>query len=127
MRKAILLMLLAVSGSAAAEWIQISSDEISVGYADAATIVRTDNTAKMWSLFDFRKFQLSGGTRYLSETWQHEYDCKDKRRRKSYLSVHSGNMARGAVIYSDVHKTEWKSIPTGSVMDLMWNIACGKR
>jgi hypothetical protein len=48
MRKPILMMLLAVvSSSAAAEWVELGSNEISTAYSDPATIRRNGDMVKM--------------------------------------------------------------------------------
>lgn len=55
MRKAIVMMLLAaVSSSAAAEWVELNRDEISTDYFDPTTIRKAGDMVKVWSLTDHK-------------------------------------------------------------------------
>jgi len=77
MHKAILIMLLAVvSSSAMAEWVSLgeSGDKTLTNYADPATIRKSGNRVKMWSLYDFKTVQV----RFRSVRLQIEYDCKEE-------------------------------------------------
>jgi len=53
MRKAILMMLLAMaSGNAAAEWVKVAETHRSVIYVNPASIRKVGHIVKMWSLAD---------------------------------------------------------------------------
>jgi hypothetical protein len=56
MRKALLILLLAVvSNSAVAEWVQVGGNETAITYADPATIRKAGNVVTMWRLLDYTK------------------------------------------------------------------------
>jgi hypothetical protein len=128
MRKAILTLVLAIASSiAAAEWIEVTRDEISVTYADPGTIGRAGEVMKMWTLLDFKAAQARPyGTPYMSQKTQHEYDCKEKRARIVQVLRYSENMGGGDVVPADSDAEEWKPVATGSVIEKLWGIACKK-
>lgn len=128
MRKAILLLLAAVSSSAAAEWIAVSSNETFTTYVDPASIRKEANMAKMWDLLDFNKARVHPvGVSYLSGRSQNEYDCKEERTRRLAFSFHSGNMSGVETVYINSDSGNWTPVAPGSINELLWKIACGKR
>jgi hypothetical protein len=129
MRKVVLTMLLAVvTSGAAAEWVSVKRKETATYYADPATIRNAGNVVKMWELHDFKTAQVADGIKpYMSTKAQSEYDCKREQRRTLSVSSYSGNMARGKVMESATDPSEWDPVAPGSIGDLMWKFACGKR
>lgn len=128
MRRAILMMLLAVvSSSALAEWVEVSRNDRFTIYANSATIRNKDDMVIVWKLSDYKTAQSLGGHTHLSEKVQFEFDCKEEQNRLLYFSWHSGNMGGGEVIYSGSGTNRWESIPRGSVNEAVLKIACGKR
>jgi hypothetical protein len=129
MRKAILLILLAVvSRSAAAEWVKVGDEGIVTSYADPATIRRAGNMATMWDMLDFKAVQARPyGTPYMSQKTQQEYDCKEERVRIIHSLRYSDNMARGEEVYADSDPAEWKPVSPGSTIERLLKFACEKR
>lgn len=126
MSKAILMVLLLVlSGNAAAQWVEVGSNREQTVYADF-TIVQTEgNKVQMWDLFNFRSGQvMTLGKQYLSQMSLHEYDCEAKRVRMLNFSQHSEPMAEGEEMYRDVRPGTWQSLLPGSPIELLWRIAC---
>ena len=128
MRKAILMMLLAVvSSSAMAEWVEVSGDEggtFSV-YANPATIRWTDHKVKMWDLYDYKTAKELAGKTFMSVESQSEYDCKEKQQRILYTTTHSENMGRGEVVSASIKPHDWEPNRPNSVGEALWRIACG--
>jgi hypothetical protein len=123
-----MMLLAAMSSSAAAKWARVAADETSTAYADSATIRRSGNMARMWSVFDHKTaVALDNGKQYLSTRAQLEYDCKEERMRGVAVSFHSKNMARGELVHSDLDPGSWGPVPPGTVNDALWKIACRKR
>lgn len=79
MRRTLLMMFfLGVSHVAHAEWTKFGENQNGVSYADAATIVKTDDIAKMSDLLDFKTVQSRPyGAPYFSQKTMREYDCKE--------------------------------------------------
>ncbi len=127
MPKAILILLLAsVSNGAAAEWVNVSTDDSgSTIYADPSTIRKVGNRVKMWVLFDYRKATLDAGDKIMSKRKHEEYDCKKKQIRLLYLSKHSGRFTEGKVVYlNDIPYNKWVPVVPGSVFEDLWRYAC---
>jgi len=129
MRKAILMMLLAVvSGSAVAEWVVVGRTETRTVYIDPATIRKAGNRVKMWSLDDaLNKVDYVAGVKpFMSTKEQVEYDCKEEQSRTLYIYFHSGNMGGGEVVYVQSDIGEWTPVAPGSIGNTLLRIACGK-
>lgn len=130
LRKAVLMILLAVvSSSAMAEWGLISGDADGNVFTDSATIRRVDNKVKMWRLVDYKIAQDFGfgDIQYMSIMIQDEYDCKEEQLRKLYSAAYSENMGRGKVVVSSDKLGEWAPTPPGSMGEELLKFACGKR
>ena len=126
MSKAILMVLLLVlSGNAAAQWVEVGSNGEQTVYADLTVVQREGNIVQMWDLFNFKSAQvMTLGKQYLSQMSLHEYDCGAKRVRMLNFSQHSDYMAEGAEMFRDVRSGAWQSLLPGSPIELLWKIAC---
>lgn len=131
MRKAILMILLVVlSKIAMAEWVKVGGDAVMTIYNDPATIRKNSNNGnwvKMWYLFDFKTVQVDSGNKFMSLKSQSEFDCKEDQVRLLSFSAHSNTMGRGNVVDSKSDHFRWDPVPPGSVNEVLWKIACGKR
>lgn len=127
MRKVFLTMLLAVvSGSAAAEWVEVDSDESTIFYIDPTTIQRDGNLVTMWELLEYKAARVRDKVMYVSSKTQSEYDCKDEQLRTLSLSLHPGNRAGGKSVYGSNVPDHWRPVPPGGAIEVLWKIACGK-
>lgn len=127
MRKAILMILLTVvSNSAAADWILAGRNATTNLYTDPATVRKAGNTVKMWELIDFNAAQVSTeGRPYMSSKSQSEYDCKEKRTRVLYFTLHSEHMGRGETVFTGSNPRYWIPVVPGSGSAGLREIACG--
>jgi hypothetical protein len=129
MRKTILLMLLAaVSGNAAAEWVEVRRVEDETLYVVPTTIRKVGDKANLWALTDYkspRKTTASPEKPYLSEMAQKEYDCKEEKFRTLFSSAHAGNMSGGAAVQISAVPGNWTPIPPGSTDEALRKIGCG--
>ena len=127
----VILMLLVsvVSSSAFAEWMVLGvSNETKTNYVNPTTVRNADSRVKMWSLSDFKSIQVIAGRSFLSSKDQYEYDCEQRRARLLFFVNYSGNMGAGAVtLSSTVPAPDWDPIPPDTVLDQMWEFACGKK
>ena len=130
MRKAVLMLLLAVSsGNAAAAWVKIGGSA-SGGfnfYVDPGSIATSGNTVKLWWVSDFTNVQTAGGKRFVSTKTQAEYNCATKQLRSVYFSRHSGSMGGGDTVHFQSVPDNWTAVASGSVDEIMWNLACAKK
>ena len=127
-RKTILMLLLAVfSTTAAADWFPVGGNENGTIYTDPATINKEGDIVSMWDLLDFKSVQVTTlGKKFLSQMSHHELDCKEKRGRLLETTIYSGNAESGEVIYRDISSGQWESLKPESVLQILWNIACGQ-
>jgi len=128
MRKAILMLLLAVvSSSAMAEWVEVGSSKTETLYFDPSTIRGVDDMAKMWALNDFKVTQrLDERKPFKSEKAEYEYDCKQTQSRLLYFTSYTESMAGGEVVDFNVVPGEWAPVLPDSGLEALWKIVCGK-
>ena len=131
MRKAILMLLLAVvSSSAAAGWVEVTSntDKTTMMYADPSTIRKAGDKAKMWVLHDYQTVQGDVGNQYMSVTAQVEFDCKEEQTRTLYVITRPENMGMGAQVSSfKVHDRDWNPVAPRSAIEALLQFACVKQ
>lgn len=111
-----------------AAWVAIggSDTENLTSYADSATISKSGDMVKMWSLLDYETAQVSEGKTFMSIKAQFEYDCKEGRERILCYFWHSGNMGGGDVVTINSEPLDWSPVPLGAVTETLWRLACGK-
>ena len=130
MRKAIVMLLLAVvSSGAAAEWVKVGETSSATVYVDPATVRRDGDLVKIETLYDLKAAIVSknNGKAYTSQKSQSAYDCKEAQWRMLSFSWYSKNMSEGKMVeyLSDTYK--WEPIRPGSGVEMLWQFACGKR
>ena len=121
-----ILLLAAVSSSAAAEWVEIASNQDFTAYVDPVSIRKTGDRVKMWELIDLKAVKVSAaGKDYRSSKTQSEYDCKAGQWRFFFFSDHSGHMGEGEVVYRDADPCTWGPVVLGTISEALWRFACG--
>ena len=127
-RTFLMVLLLAASGSALAEWVQVGGNAISTAYADPATVRKAGNTTAMSVLLDFKTAQSRPyGTPYLSQNAQQEYDCNEGRARTIDLRSYSENMGKGEETDSVSDPGKWEAVAPGTAGAALLELACGKK
>jgi hypothetical protein len=124
------LMLVSICSNVGAEWVYVAETEKDIkrensfiAYADPATIRKTGNLVKMWSLYDYKLPQKSG---VISARQKSEYNCIEKKRRQLFLSAYSGRMNNGeTILIYNQPEVDWERAPLGSVRKAMLEFACG--
>lgn len=122
--KNIAIVLLFVASPVGAGWNGVGEDDATKTFVDPASIVRNGNTAKMWSLLDYKAFQRMVEVGYFSQKSLAEYDCTDKKVRGLSAFLHEGRMGEGKVIYEDDSTHEWEEVVPGTPNEILWKIAC---
>ena len=122
--KKLVFVLLLLSTPVWAGWKSVRQNGAGTVYADPDTIVRNGNTARMWSLLDYKDFQRMVEVGYFSQKTEAEYDCAERRSRGLNLSLRSGHMGEGEVIYSDDSPHDWEPVAAGTVAEDLWAVAC---
>ena len=124
MRVILMLLLIVVSSSAMAEWVEIGEDkeETYTVYADPDTILKTGNIVKMWSLLDYRMDKDNGVT---SVRGKGEHDCKEKKSRIPFVVSYSEHMGGGETVETHIEpEPSWQQPPAGSVAEAVLEFAC---
>lgn len=105
------------------------ADDGMIVYSDPATIQKSGDAVKMWTLLDFKTAEKDDtGRPYLSTKLLHEYDCKGERARTRYFSLHAGQMAAGQLVASEVRgEGEWLPAGRTFIGENLFRIACGKK
>jgi hypothetical protein len=126
----LITLLVLSSGSAYAEWVEVSSSQGAGGftvYVDSDTIPRKGDRVKMWELYDFKTVQTIYGKPLLSFKRQSEYDCTEERVRLLAYMEHSGNMGEGDTVASGSTGGQWKPVGPVTVDQVLWKLACDKK
>ncbi len=113
---------------AAAEWTEVAVGvDSAVVYADSATIIRSGNKVKMWSLGNFPLERIHAEKEYLSMKFWVEYDCKNNQLRQLSITAFSKNMGAGDIVYAEgEHLGAWSSVQPESINETLWIMACGR-
>lgn len=129
-QRLILIMLLLVlsGGPAYAEWVRVGETDTYTGYIDPKTIRLKADFAKVWGLYDNKTAQSSSEVEsYLSIKTLDEYDCLEKQTRNLRLDLYSEQMGKGKMLSSYTNPDKWKPVMPGSVGEVAWKFACGKK
>ena len=109
-----------------ADWTSLGDVGNAELFVDRTTIVRSGDTATMWSIYALKTPGTAGGAAYVSLKRQDEFDCKDSRMRGLQVSAHPKPMAEGAAVASEKGTAGWAPVPAQSTGEALWKVACGK-
>jgi hypothetical protein len=98
-------------------------------YVDPDTIRRNGNLVKMWLLYDYnsKTTQTQERGSIVSAKTQCEYECLEERFRTHAMLEYSGNMGEGKLVFTNTDVGNWAPILPGSIVQLEWQRACGKK
>jgi hypothetical protein len=128
MRDLILLVLLAGSNSAMAEWIRIGESADSAHYVDETTIHKSGDRVEMWDMLDYKTSLLT--RTFKSVKMQTEYDCKKGQDQPLNIITYSGNLGEGDEVSNKPafpFNSGWVPVVPDKVRKTMMEIACGKK
>ena len=91
------VLLLIVANSVRAEWVKVGEDEGSVVYVDPATLVKSGDVRRAWTL---SQFKLARADNVVSYRTLDDFNCKEGRRRTVFRETYAGPMATGKVLDS---------------------------
>ena len=96
-RSVLSILLLVVATSVRADWVKVGEDDGSVVYVDAATLVKSGDVRRAWTLSDVK---LARADNVASFRTLDDFNCKEGRRRTIFRVTYSGPMATGKVLDS---------------------------
>jgi hypothetical protein len=128
MRRLLIAALLAsLSGTVAAKRVLLEDGDEFVAYAEADTIERANFAARMWVLYDYKVKHIYLKWPYWSQRALAEFDCRDKRAQTLHYLYYDGQMGGGELVLSGaILPGLWAPVPSGSVVEKFWKIACSK-
>lgn len=127
MRKFVVMMVLVMmSSSAMAEWIEIMRSTTRTDYVDLSSIRKVGNKAKIWALIDYSTPRLINNSVNLSMAYLVEVDCNEDVSRGLEMLFYPKNMGAGELTNSfDIDNSKWTPNVPGTVGELQFKIACG--
>ena len=123
----LILALSVLSGTAAAEWIEIEKfDDGMRVFVNATTVERSDDIAVISHLVRWGEPQKSDEEAvYRSTIVRTRYDCTKKLERYLGSTSYAGPMGNGDVVVSDEDEADkWYTISDGSMEERLWSVAC---
>ena len=97
-------------------------------YIDPSTIRRKDAQVDLWTLYDSKTIETAPGGPYLSIKRQKAFDCAEERSRTLAETLFSGNMGKGKVVLINTdERSKWQPVQPGSIAQMLWKLACGKK
>jgi hypothetical protein len=134
MSRIILMLLLAVvsSHAMASDWVLIGSagdkERHFSEYVDSGSIHRNGDIVKMLAMEDNKvEHHIVQGQEYRSIKKLWEVDCKSEQMRVVDTNYFSGHMGSGVPLLTATKSTEPRSVSPGSIDELLFKFACGKK
>ena len=117
--KRLLILLMLVSQPAWAEWVELGTagegERAYTHYWDPATVRKTADGRRIWTITSFEKPQTQSFGTFLSRKDLIEYDCVGERVRSLAGSAHSGQMGSGEYIFGVDTPSEWSFVSPETV------------
>ena len=111
----------------AADWKAVQENDKFVDYMDKASVKRNENIRKVWELRNYKSpRQMPGGKPYSSMKSLNEYDCKNEKKRVTYVVHYSDEMGNGSNEGPDGESppTSWVPVIPETVGEVLFNAAC---
>ena len=118
--------LLLLTGAASAEWTFVGDTGNALHFVDTSSTQRIGNTRKMWDLSDYKAQQTKAKSPFFSSASLWEYDCSNMKNRRMVLTMYSGRMGAGQVVYTSADVDSWKAPSLNSLAMVLLKIACEK-
>jgi len=131
MKRLIFVMLMMVCSVSWAEWELSGRADTFTHYIDISSIRRDGVMAKMWIMNDYFVMQTAvAGKKYKSDKSLMVFNCAEETVELLSGVAYSGSMGEGNVVLSGTTKEidlAWQPIVPGTVLEVMWRVACGKK
>jgi hypothetical protein len=119
-------LLALASGPAMAEWVSAGDAGNAEVFVDRSSIVRSGDSATMWSVYALKAPGSANGKAYVSLKRQDEFDCKGLRTRGVQISAHPQPMGEGPAVASEKGTAGWTAVAPDSLIEMLLKTACGK-
>jgi len=109
------------------EWTRVSKNDDLNAYVDYSSIRKEGNKIKMKSMYSYNIIQKDANYRWFSIVMNNEYDSVKRTYRELSKVWHIENMGRGNIIYSAKEMKDALETKQGTMVEIFFNIACGKK
>lgn len=110
------LVLMLTSSIALAEWVKVARSPVAVSYMDPSTIRKSGSKTKVWIVIDHKVPQpYIDEKKYLSMKMQTEFDCAEETSKNRSMTMYSGNMGEGEIMWTGVPSTPWEPVMPGTI------------
>jgi hypothetical protein len=130
MKRLLFTALMLVCSVSWAEWEYTDETEGRIEFHDKSTIRHSGSLVKMWSLSDNYETQTVKGLSFKSTKQLYSYNCDLEMKALVSMALFSGSMGTGTSVHTFTNKDnelKWIAIVPGSVGEISWKIACGRR
>jgi hypothetical protein len=114
------------AGSAAPAWKQIYEDGQTTYFIAAANAQQTGES-EVESLLEFKVPQVVGGVQVASVVSHMKLSCDQRRMVTVDNTLYAQPMGAGRVVQVQASDDTWHSPEPGSLGDLIWGVACGRK
>ena len=121
------VVLVLLSGTAAAKRTLLDDGDEFSAYAETDTIARSNDSVRMWMLYDYKVKHTYSKWVYWSQRSLGEFDCRDRRAQTLQYAYYEGQMGGGELILSGaILPGLWTPVHAGSVVEKFWKVACSR-
>jgi hypothetical protein len=124
MRLIWVLLGLLIAPQAWAAWAAVGERDASTVYLDPATVRKSTYGRRAWLMSDFKQPQTVSTDTFRSMKHLFEFDCAGERLRILQVSVHSGQLGQGKVVYASNSPQEWSVVSPESNAEIQLKAAC---
>jgi hypothetical protein len=119
-------LLACACASACAEWTLVGVDPTRARvYVDLETVQESKGLVRLSTLTDYPETRTSYiGEGFRSMTAEEEYDCNNARVRYLGSRLYPANMADGVLVAFAKTATDWKKVPSGTLVEDTMKMAC---
>lgn len=123
----LVLLLVAMSTGAAAEWVRLWGNDVLDGYADTDSIRKKGKNVVTQNMFDMKKAPEYNGNEYRSSVVLYEFDCAEERARSLESIFYADSKGEGAIVDSWSSPYAWHRVFPETPLHSLMNYACRNR
>lgn len=109
------------------EWTRVSKNDDLIAYVDYNSIRKEGNKIKMKSMYSYNIIQKDANYRWFSIVMNNEYDSVKRTYRELSKVWSTENMGKGDIVYSANEMKDALETKQGTMVEILFNIACGKK
>jgi hypothetical protein len=127
LRSLLLMLLVAVSTGAAADWVRLWENDVLGGYVDTGSVRKKGSNVMSRNMFDLKKASEYNGNEYRSSLLIFEFDCAKERARTLESIFHAEGKGEGTIVDSWSVPYDWHPVLPSTPLEAFMNYACEKK